>query len=1367
MEKKHREYYIGLDIGTDSVGYAVTDETYHVLKFHGQSMWGARLFDAAQTAAERRNFRSNRRRQQRKRWRIELLQELFAEEICKADPGFFQRMKDSALFPEDKQEQQIHSLFAGNSFEEAEYYKKYPTIYHLRKALITEKDKKFDIRLVYLALHHIMKHRGHFLFSGDLANATSFSTVFETMKDCLWNELGIEVSCDSPDDFSNILKEKNKSKRDKSNELLKILLHSKDASEKKQLKAIVSLMCGMTAKLADIFQDESLQQSEKPSISFSDTSYDETREILEGILMEKMIVIDSIKAVYDWAILSEILQGGDFEGTSFLSVAKAASYEKHERDLRLLKNLILKLGPDVYRGFFRKEGKDNYCSYIGYTIQNGRKQKIKRCSQEDFYKQIKKLVSPLTSDLKVQQDAETVLKELESQTFLPRQVTKDNGVIPYQIHMAELNAILENCKKFYPFLEEKDSRGLSVTDKIQTLFLFRVPYYVGPLNTANGKNSWMIRKAEGKIYPWNFEEKVDEEKSAEKFIRRMTNKCTYLMGKDVLPKHSLLYSEFMVRNELNNVKVNAEKLSVERKEIIFRDLFCCKKKVTGKMLCESLRAQGLEVKQEDLSGFDQNFQTSLTSYLDMKKIFGDRINQYDVQQMCENLILWITLYSEDKKMLKRVIRTTYNSTQISEEQLRKVLRLRYQGWGNLSREFLTELEGADKETGEVFSIIQALRMNNDNLMQLLSHKYTFVEEIEKKNREELQWNGTFSYETLLENQAASPAVKRAVWQSLLITKEIEKIMKKPPKKIFVEMTRGEEEKKQKESRKDRLIQLYSSIRDEEKDWKKELEERPESDFRSIKLFLYYTQMGRCMYSGEAIELSKLADAQVYDRDHIYPQSLTKDDSIDNLVLVKRQLNARKSNEIIDPAIQKKMSGYWKQLKNHGLISEKKYQRLMRNTPLTDEELAGFIQRQVVETGQSAKIVAELFQQIYEQTKIVYVKAGAVADFRRDVAEVKKVRMLNDLHHAKDAYLNIVVGNVYYEKFTSNPYHWIKNNRDKRNYNLSRMYDYEFIKNGLEIWKPGEQGTKKTVQETMRKNDIQTTCYAVINKSGQNGGFFDQNPVSRDDAPAVPRKKGLDVSKYGGYKKPTSAYFALVESDGKKGKKTRSIEFVPLYLQKEIEKNPHVFITYCENQFGLKNPRILIPKIKINSLFKIDGFLMYLKGRSENRLVFAPAVQLHVSYEMESYLKKIEKYLQRNRMRQDKKTLLEIQEEEGITEEENLKIFDQWLKKLNHTIYKNCPANQAETLENGRDKFMTLSLEEQCMVLGEILHLTQCNRVLADLTLIGGSKHAGSMLKNKVIDNCSECVLIHQSVTGLYHASIDLLNVVRDDIPSET
>ena len=71
-------YYIGLDIGTNSVGWAVTDRAYNILKRKGKRMWGIRLFESADTAAERRAFRASRRRLQRRKQRIDLLQELFA-----------------------------------------------------------------------------------------------------------------------------------------------------------------------------------------------------------------------------------------------------------------------------------------------------------------------------------------------------------------------------------------------------------------------------------------------------------------------------------------------------------------------------------------------------------------------------------------------------------------------------------------------------------------------------------------------------------------------------------------------------------------------------------------------------------------------------------------------------------------------------------------------------------------------------------------------------------------------------------------------------------------------------------------------------------------------------------------------------------------------------------------------------------------------------------------------------------------------------------------------------------------------------------------------------------------------------------------
>ena len=99
--------------------------------------------------------------------------------------------------------------------------------------------------------------------------------------------------------------------------------------------------------------------------------------------------------------------------------------------------------------------------------------------------------------------------------------------------------------------------GLSVSDKIKSVFTFRIPYYIGPLN-KNSSHSWIERKADGKIYPWNFEDVVDIDKCEEAFIKRMTNKCTYLPGEDVLPKWSLLYCKFNVLNEINNIKVNGK-----------------------------------------------------------------------------------------------------------------------------------------------------------------------------------------------------------------------------------------------------------------------------------------------------------------------------------------------------------------------------------------------------------------------------------------------------------------------------------------------------------------------------------------------------------------------------------------------------------------------------------------------------------------------------------------------------------------------------------------------------------------------------------------------------------------------------------------
>ena len=169
-----------------------------------------------------------------------------------------------------------------------------------------------------------------------------------------------------------------------------------------------------------------------------------------------------------------------------------------------------------------------------------------------------------------------------------------------------------------------------------------------------------------------------------------------------------------------------------------------------------------------------------------------------------------------------------------------------------------------------------------------------------------------------------------------------------------------------------------------------------------------------MYTEEPIDLYKLINDNLYDIEHIYPQHYIKDDSIENnLVLVKKEINAEKKDKPITCDIQAKRYPFWNMLKKRGFINDEKFTRLTRrNDSFTEDELAGFINRQLVETSQASKAITQILQHsIGENCKVVFSKAKLVSEFR-DKFDLPKSRVVNDFHHANDAYLNIVVGNSY-------------------------------------------------------------------------------------------------------------------------------------------------------------------------------------------------------------------------------------------------------------------------------------------------------------------------------------------------------------------
>lgn len=1371
MMKEIKKIFIGLDMGTNSVGWTATDENYEVIKKNGKALWGIRLFDEAQTAEDRRMHRIARRRIERRSRRIDLLQELFAQEICKKDPGFYERLNESGLYEEDKTVHQTNSLFNDVDFNDKAYYKKYPTIYHLRHALMTE-NHPFDVRLVYLAIHHILKHRGHFLFENfqtDEQGTSGFDESFAAFGSALDRIKGSSPDVRKADSMKDILKDKKLGVKEKAASLLQCLGQGKE----KDFKAMMTLAAGGTASLSDIFNDEKLKDFEKNKVNFSSAQFEENEPDIMAELGDRYDLIAALHGLYNWSLLAELM--GEHR---YISEAKIAVYDKHKADLKVLKR-VLKQSPKAYAEIFREPGSSankNYSAYVGVCKVKGKKAAIEKCSYEDFTKTLKSCLK----DMPDSNDKDYISRELDMGTFLPKSVSKENGVIPYQLHLQELKSILFKAEAYLPFLKVRDQYG-TVSDKIISLFTFRIPYYVGPIN-EHANSCWVVKKdKQGKVYPWNFTEKIDVEKSAEGFIRNLTNKCTYLIGEDVLPKNSLLYSEFTVLNELNNVRIGEtmQKLPLRLKEKVMDNLFSRHKHVSRTKFIKYLVSEGIDKKEaESISGLDGDFKSSLSSLIDMKHILGNDFSREDAEKMIQD----ITIFGGDKKMLKNRLHREFSY--LTPEQLTSLTQLSYDGWGRLSKEFLVNLlpaEGdscevlVDHTSGEVLNIISAMRQTSYNLMELLGSRFGYGQAIEERNRKE-EGQGRITYKDV-EDLYISPAVRRPLWQTLKIVREIVKITGKEPSKIFIEMARENGEKGRRTiSRKARLQALYKKCRDDTRDWAKELEGKSEEDFRSDRLYLYYTQMGRSMYTGKPIDINRLFDRNVYDIDHIYPQSLTGDDSLDNRVLVEKTVNAKKGDtyplssaldgcyisgqQIRIQDIQKEMRPFWHMLLEKELISKEKYNRLSRTIPLSDAEKAAFIGRQLVETRQSTKACAELLSKAYPQTRIVYTKAGNASRFRQYGGFIK-VRDMNDYHHAKDAYLNIVVGNVFDTRFTANPLHFLKGNHPVYSLNTEALYGHKVSRSGVDAWIPaekdekgqvmaGHEGTMGTVRKWMRKNNILFTRMPLEGK----GGLFDQNIMKKGKG-QVPLKGDSpisDIEKYGGYNKASIAYMMLVQAE-EKGKPVYLLESIPNYVKNKLtsdkERQEYCVRTWTVQGSKYRNPQILIPKVRIQSLFEIDGFKAHISGKTGNLFVMRNAQELCMDITLAGVLKNVLKFIHRKTVQKD----AAITEYDGVSDDNTLALYDFFVDKLSSSIYGKKFATQADFLRQSKDKFTNLPLEERCEVLGSILHLFQCNAVLSDFHLLGGSRQAGRIYLNKKIKAQDHVYLIEQSVTGFFEKRI--------------
>lgn len=1330
-------YSIGLDIGTNSVGWAVINEGFDLRKYKHQNMWGAHLFDEAQKAATRRSFRSSRRRLARRKRRITLLQQIFDNEMQKVDPHFYLRLSESMLHSCDKNsalELNANILFADRSFTDKSYREKYPTIYHLRSSLFHDSEKQ-DIRLVYLALHHIIKYRGNFLVEGGVDNVISSfdSQNLQTFMDFI----GADESMAKK--IKTILLDRSLSRSARKSDIINLLQPSPD--NKRAVSEAVGAAIGLKWSANKLFEDDSLEAKGE----FSNKNYEEQRdEIAATIGDDRYELVEILESVYQWTIFSQFIRKD-----SCLSDIMVEKYDDYRQDLSDLKSLFREfLNENDYKSFFhgKKSSFELYNTHKKYLSENNNK-------ITPLYKDIENILNNIAKDDPRYQRFE---KRAELGEFLARQRIRDNGAIPHQIHQYELERIIDNQARYYPFLAQN-------RDKIISIFTFKLPYYIGPLKTG-GDFAWSVKKKDGVIYPWNFDEMIDDEASAEQFINRMRNHCTYLPDEEVLPKNSLLYQEYEVRNELKSVTVNGERLSPDIQNRIVDELFTKELSVTYKKFIKYLYDN--QIYNTDsliISGTakEKSFASSRKSYIDFTQKVGASITPKN-QQAIEEVIKWITLF-EDKKILAKKLQK--HSDIFNENQLRTILKLNYSGWGRLSRKLLDGIT-AHTPYGEL-TVIETMRSSKDNFMQIIqSDRYEFKKIIDDILSADQHTD--IAYDDI-KKLAGSPGIKRALWRSVRIIDEIVDTIGYEPKLISIEMARNEDEKVRTKSRYGQLEKMYKDLYGKaytKSDIKSQLAEYKDR-LDKKKYYLYFLQNGKCAYTGEPLDIENdLRDSEI---DHILPRSLTKDDSLDNTVLVLRKENQRKLDDYpISPDIQNHMRPIWISLKNTKLMSQLKFQRLASQKQLSEDRVAGFVNRQLVETRQITKHLARMLTEKYHNslTEVFTIRAGMSSEYRR-IHDLPKCREINDLHHAKDAYLAATLAQyikIRYPKldnaFIYGEYMKFKSRRqtdtDRSSFILASMnYDFTDINTGEIIWQG--KTAQDVIDRTMRYNDCLITRKTKIGDDQ----FYDQTIYGKSSGKTmIARKANLPVGKYGGYSGEKAAYFAAInylKQVRNKDVSVNEIVSIPAQIYTLEKTRSDSINEYISNNY--KQATVLLSKIPINQKIEYEGNEQFIVGSSEvtnaKQLKLPYDIEYAVAIALKQGIPRItiseEQAEKDNNLRNKRAKQIEKRDKviSGIE-----RFWEVYTDKLSSQYQQFGSA--VEKAKAASSKYQAMSVDDKIKVIGLVLVATHAGSGRVDMKKnfpkLGLPDGFGRM-KDKNL-NPTKLTFVYESITGLHCRKLD-------------
>ena len=1054
-------YTVGYDLGNRTVASVAINKDYNVVRQHGHPMALVNVFSEGKSKQERRGYRSARRNVSHKKWLKKQLYRHFQDHQIDGNIDEIQRrFKTSWISLRDNKRIDRKS--------DCELYllqkQLYPTVWHAVDALIENdgsrlpKDLRGRLSLIYEVFHNLLGRRGHFLMpnlkvDGFVKQAFDFEALLDRLRGVSQTDLGLELG-DDLDKFKQAMTMPGGITNRKTVLLSAIDNQNLSKTDRIRIKHLATLCVGGTVSGAQLKVLFDLTANASSKLQLGSSDVDDQLDVLSRDLdFHDLAVITVANQIYYQSQLSFLQK----PGKGFVEV-QLDNYKQFGKDLVLLKKTILPSLKSANDQVKYKNLLDRYLNSEDSVRIKNRKSILKTgkldnntkpVTQKDFINDcLKKLIN--ADYVKDHQDAKLsdlvdtgVISRMSNGDFLVKTRSVQNSRIPEQAIQAVIRQIIDVQKNVdgLEWLGEQKHSNLWFSDEkydLERFFDFRIPYYVGPLvhNTDQSEFSWLIRREPGTLTVFNFTQKVDLINSAQSFIAKLQAKDNYLLDELVMPASTMTYQKFAVLDELNrlSIKINGhfQKLTTDQKQSLY-DLFKTNKTVSLIMAFRKLQVEfnilpkvnassdawlylkGLSKESSKLDGNRAKFNNSLATYHKWKDTYGftdQEIDDHfdDLEEIAEIL----TVFDQDSKLIKQAVLKKFKW--LTESQINQLSRDHLDGWGRLSKKLLTKIcddnnvnvidnmWSTQQTFNQVISQPSIKKQIDDHRAKLLSSKSTRNQAID----------------ALLDRSYAAPAVRKVVHRFASSLKGVMKQMKGAPGLIVIESGREDGVGQTKITPiADQIDKVISKMDQSVQTKWKSLSDNEKKHLKTAQR-LYFLQNGRDIYTGAILDYENLINTA--NIDHVVPQSLYKDDSLDNKVLTDKVNNQIKdaklcATQIVTPRGRQ----LWRDLYKQGLMSKAKFDNLNTNwtAPVNVKQATHMLRRSLVETHQINRLCAQVATMMTKEygTKVLTMQS-AVTGYLRSKTQFNntKNRSANDFHHGVDAYLIAFAGQYLWNKY---------------------------------------------------------------------------------------------------------------------------------------------------------------------------------------------------------------------------------------------------------------------------------------------------------------------------------------------------------------